>query len=81
MMTWNNIPHGGYEGRKDSKMYQTIKIHKFNRVNGVYVRDDGKYTITKKNDRLYIVKDSSGNDVASFSRLRFAKIFFETERK
>ena len=62
-------------------MYQTMNVHKFKRVNGVYVRDDGKYTITKKHDRFYVVKDSSGNVVTCFSRLSFAKGFFETERK
>lgn len=62
-------------------MYQTMTVHKFKRINQIYVRDDGKYIIFKKNDRSYIVTDPFGKEVGCFSRLKFAITFFETERK
>ena len=71
----------GHRPERKKKMYQTMTEHKFKRIDKIYIRDDGKYTITKKNDRFYIVKDGSGKEVACFSRLKFAKSFFGTERK
>lgn len=64
--------------------------HTFKKIPGtvylfpVYVRDDGKYTISSVDRRVsgtyrrvFEVSDSSGSVVSTFSRLRDAKASFE----
>lgn len=66
-------------------MYQSMVLHEFKRKDGVYTRDDGKYTIKPVhigNDKMFRVFDvEKGYYVFYSRRLKDAKIIFSVERR